>query len=95
MELAQAVCLKAVDDYRDARYFIETKQKSRPLSTRDKKTTGWLWRKNLSSAIDFMKSPLFEVYSGLDGPSVLKRLKDECDRGIYGLKKKGGGYGKR
>ena len=94
-ELANAICLKAVEDYRNARCFFETGQKDRKITHTSKVQLSWLHRTNLASAIKFMNSSMFEFYCGLDGPSILRRLEEECDNGNYGVINRGGGYGKR
>lgn len=77
-ELAFAVCLQAVDDYRRGRRFVDKK----PVGV----SAGYSseLRRWLTDSEKFMKSGTFDVYSGLDGREVLKRLRKECDRGDYG-----------
>ena len=83
-DLANAICLLAVEDYRNARRFLDSKQRDRKLTIKSKKTLSWLHRTNLESAITFMNSSMFEFYCGLDGPKILKRLEKECNGGVYG-----------
>lgn len=94
-DLAEAVCLQAVDDYRNARYFFEVGRFKKKYTEKTKKYLMYVYKKYLKTAAEFLNDPAFELYSGLDGEKIYKRLKAECDNGNYGLLKRGGGYGKR
>lgn len=83
-ELAFAVCIEAVDSYRRARRFVDNDHvkhyKNHDAGKR-------VLRDHLNELRDteaFFKSPVFELYSGLDGNKVFEKLKAECDGGYYG-----------
>lgn len=94
-DLAEAVCLQTVEDYRNARYFFEVGQFRKKYTEKTKKYLMYFHKKNLKTAVEFLNDPMFEFYSGLNGKKIYQRLKAECDNGNYGLIKKGGGYDKR
>lgn len=82
-ELAFAICMRAVDDYRDIRYFFAHTEidDGSPAYLKERQA---LFKKELPRIESFFNSELFEIYSGLQGSRVYKKLKDECDHGYYG-----------
>ena len=83
IELAFAICIRAVEDYRAARCFIDRT----PPEEDDKewkKSRRTQMTKALRDTVSFFRSELFYQYSGLNGEQVLKQLEDECDNGYYG-----------
>lgn len=66
-ELANAVILLAVRDYRTARKRLR------------KHPNDHYAESEIHRCERFFKGPVFEIYTNIDGPSLLRRLQEETD----------------
>ena len=87
IDLAFAICIRAVEDYRASRCFLD-KTPDDPNAKQWLKDRRNRMAKALIDTESFFNSDMFYVYSGLDGRKVFKQLKTECDDGYYGESRK-------